>query len=92
VYWFLRAMMEQMSAYFLVADPKPPLAEGWPNLSDENDAPIWASATLMRANYVVSNNIRHFPPKDNGRHVYEGIEYVTPEQFLQIIWFEINEV
>lgn len=37
-------MMEQMSAYFVVSDPKPPLDQGWPSLSDENDALIWASS------------------------------------------------
>ena len=84
--------MEQMSAYFLVADPKPPLDAGWPNLSDENDAPIWASTKWIQANYLVSSNVRHFPPKDNDRHVYEGIEYITPERFLRVVGFEIEDV
>ena len=84
-------MMEQMSAYFLVADPKPPFDQGWPNFQDINDTPIWSLAKMIGANFVVSNNTRHFPPEDNGKCIYEGIEYVTARQFLDIIGFEIQE-
>ena len=84
-------MMEQMSAYILVADPKPPFDQGWPSFQDINDTPIWSLAKMIGANFVVSNNTRHFPPEDNGKRIYEGIEYVTARQFLDIIGFEIQE-
>jgi len=81
-------MMEQMSAYFQVGHPKPPWIEGWTELTDLNDSPIWALAKFARASIVVSDNIRHFPPADNGRHVYEGIEYVTARRFFELIEYE----
>ncbi len=42
-------MMEQMSAYFLVADPKPPFDQGWPSFQDINDTPILSLAKMIGA-------------------------------------------
>jgi hypothetical protein len=40
----------------------------WPELSDPDDTPIWQTAVLGNARYVVSHNTRHFPPLVGGRH------------------------
>jgi hypothetical protein len=47
--------------------------------------------SAVRTNFVVSNNTRHFPPEDNEKRIYEGIEYVTARQFLDIIGLEDQE-
>lgn len=55
----------------------------WPGLTDVNDYPIWQTAIVAGAQYVLSQNTRHFPPLVDGRHVYEGIEYVTVLEFIE---------
>ena len=55
----------------------------WPNLRDENDAPIWETAVISGARYVVSQNINDFPPLASGRHVYGGVEYLTAIEFVE---------
>ena len=38
------------------------------------------------AQYVVSENRRDFPPRQpSGRHMHEGIEYLTGQDFLTLI-------
>lgn len=61
-------------------DPVP-----WPELTDVDDEPIWQTAVVAGAQYVVSQNIRHFPPLVHGRHVYRGIEYLTAVEFIEDI-------
>jgi len=46
--------------------------EPWHELTDPDDAPVWQTAVLAKANYVVSHNTRHFPPLRHGRHAAEG--------------------
>lgn len=69
----------------LVSIPEPwPAA--WPQLIDANDFPIWATAVVGSAQYVVSNNTRDFPPADQqGRHTWQGIEYLPSTVFLSDI-------
>jgi hypothetical protein len=55
----------------------------WPGLTDPNDTPIWQTAIISGAQYVVSQNTRHFPPLVAGRHSYEGVEYVTAIEFIE---------
>jgi hypothetical protein len=55
----------------------------WPELSDPDDEPIWQTAVIAQAQYVVSHNIRHFPPLVQGRHVYMGVEYLTAVEFVE---------
>lgn len=55
----------------------------WPELSDQDDAPIWQTAIVGRARYVVSHNTRHFPPVADGRHEYGGVEYLTAIEFIE---------
>jgi hypothetical protein len=78
-----------------VATPWPP---AWAGLTDADDEPIWATAVLARAAYVVSENTRHFPPlveaspsappgradaAPGARHVYDGVEYLTAIEFVE---------
>lgn len=57
----------------------------WPGLPDLNDVPVWATAKLAGAEYVVSHNTRHFPPLVRGKHVYDGIEYLTAIEFVEAV-------
>jgi hypothetical protein len=59
--------------------------DAWPQLSDPNDVPIWQTAVLAGAQYVVSQNTRHFPPLVQGHHTYLGIEYLTGIEFIEDI-------
>ena len=65
----------------------------WPGLTDENDIPIWQTATLSQAQYVVSHNVADFPPLVEGRHLYDGIEYVTAIEFVeQVLGMDAEEI
>lgn len=55
----------------------------WPELRDQNDAPIWQTAVLASAEFVVSQNVHHFPPPVDGHHIYRGVEYVTAIEFVE---------
>lgn len=57
--------------------------EPWSGLRDEEDAPIWQTAVVAGAQYVVSHNLRDFPPLVQGRHVYRGVEYLTAIEFVE---------
>ena len=48
-----------------------------------DDEPIWQTAVIAGAQYVVSQNIRHFPPLVHGRHAHAGIEYLTAIEFVE---------
>lgn len=79
-------MMDWLLPAFEVVTPLPPYPAPWPELTDRWDEPILATAILGQAQYVVSENTRHFPPPDAaGRHVYEGIEYIRASPFLELI-------
>ncbi len=55
----------------------------WPGLRDQNDAPIWETAVVARAQYVVSQNTNDFPPLAQGRHAHEGVEYLTAIELIE---------
>lgn len=55
----------------------------WPGHPDPNDVPIWQTAKLADARYVVSHDLRSFPPRDGGWYVYNGIEYLTAIEFIE---------
>ena len=62
----------------------------WLSLRDSDDEPIWATAVLGHAQYVVSHNTADFPPlvpigDRAGRHghIHNGIEYLTAVEFIQ---------
>src|SRR6266699_1152224 len=72
-----KQMMERLLASFELVDPRPPYPPAWETLTDEWDYPIWATAKVSNAQYVISENTRHYPPQQpNGRHIYEDIEYL----------------
>lgn len=76
-------MMRVLSATLELVAPVPPYPGAWPTLTDIDDFPVWAAAKLGGAQFVVSENTRDFPPRgQDGRHIYEGIEYLTARTFL----------
>lgn len=76
----LRYMMPVMTLVTLRGYTGPP---PWPELRDPDDVPIWETAVVAGARYVVSQNTRHFPPLVAGRHIYGGVEYVTAIEFIE---------
>lgn len=78
-----KTMMALLIGTFEIVAPVAPYPPAWPTLSDSDDHPIWAAAVLGHAPYVVSENTRHFPPLgQDGRHRYQGVEYLTTRTFL----------
>jgi hypothetical protein len=55
----------------------------WPEVTDENDAPVWQTAIVARAQYVVSHNVADFPPLLRRRHLYDAVEYLTAIEFVE---------
>jgi hypothetical protein len=81
-----KQMMELLLSSFELVNPRAPYPPTWENLTDEWDHPIWAAAKLGHAQYVISENTRHYPPRQsNGRHIYEGIEYMSAHAFLNLL-------
>ncbi|WP_169307919.1 PIN domain-containing protein [Kyrpidia tusciae] len=82
-------MMSFLASVFDCVDPKPPWYPAWPKLADENDLPISSTAKFADADYIVSANVREFPPQnDEGKHVWEGVEYITAPDFFKRIGYE----
>jgi hypothetical protein len=78
--------MELLLPTFELVTPLPPYPPAWHTLSDAYDDPIWAAAVVGKAGCVVSENVRHYPPRHiDGRHVYQGIEYISVRAFLSMI-------
>lgn len=76
-------MMEILLPVFTLVNPLPPYPPAWSTLPDVWDHPVWAAAKVSGARYVVSENTRHFPPRDAaGRHLHEDVEYLTARAFL----------
>ena len=66
--------------------PRLPYPKAWETLTDEWDKPIWAAAVEGQAQYVVSENTNDYPPEDvNGRHVYQGVEYLGGQAFIALL-------
>ncbi len=80
-----KRMMVRLIPTFETVDPKPPYPPPWATLTDQWDHPVWAAAKIGRADYIVSENRRHFPPLVDGRYLYEGAEYLTGLQFLALL-------
>ena len=79
-------MMAVLLPTFEVVIPRPPLSSAWSTLSDPHDVPIWDTAVAGRADYVVSENTRHYPPRGaDGLHTYAGITYVPADTFLTLL-------
>ena len=64
-------------------------------LTDPNDAPVWATALVAQAHFVVSHNTAHFPAPIHEevaiegrryvleRHRHTGVEFLTAVEFIQ---------
>ena len=72
----------------------PPFLDAWPTASDPNDRPIWTAAVRAGASFVVSHNLRDFPPRDAaGYCAHQGIEFITAENFVgEVLGLAIDEV
>lgn len=61
----------------------PPFDPAWIGIGDMNDLPIWSAALRTGARFIVSHNVRDFPPRNaDGLCAYAGIEFVTTESFV----------
>ncbi len=81
-----KQMMSYLLLSFETVSPVPPYPSPWAGLADVWDHPIWAAAKVGQAHYVISENTRHYPPRQaDGRHVYEGVEYLTGRAFLGLL-------
>lgn len=79
-------MMEWLLPSFEVVSPVPPYPPPWESLTDRWDHPIWAAAVHGHAQYVISENRRHYPPRQpDGRHVYQSIQYLGGQAFLEML-------
>jgi hypothetical protein len=79
-------MMTLLLSAFEVVNPRPPYPPVWEGLSDLDDYPIWAAAVAAKARYVISNNIRDYPPRQpDGRYTHAGIEYISGRDFLAML-------
>lgn len=80
-----KTMMDLLLATFELVDPRPPYPPAWETLTDQRDYPIWATAVVGGAQYVVSDNTHDYPPRgSDGRHVYRDIEYISGADFLAL--------
>ena len=78
-------MMEWLLPSFEVVTPLPPYPPAWASLTDRWDEPIWGAAVLGEARYVVSENTRHYPPRQaDGRHIHQGVQYLGGQAFLNM--------
>lgn len=72
----------------------PPFDATWPTARDANDAPIWSAAVRSGAGYVISHNLRDFPPRNgDGLCAHQGIEFITAEDFVvEVLGLELDLV
>ncbi|MCY0877747.1 MAG: PIN domain-containing protein [Firmicutes bacterium] len=76
-------MMLLLEQCWTLVDSRQPWPLAWSSLEDEFDKPVFATAVRGGAHYVVSNNTHDFlPANKQGRHVWQGIEYMTAPVFL----------
>jgi len=81
-----KVMMEWLLPSFELVAPLPPYPPVWTTLRDQWDHPVWAAARLGHANFVVSENTHDYPPmQSDGRHIYEGVEYLRGAAFLSLL-------
>lgn len=81
-----KEMMAYLLASFTLVDPPLPHPISWPELTDLWDVPVYATAITAGAQYVVTDDLRHSPPRDPAtkRHVWNGIEYITYDHFVAL--------
>lgn len=82
-----KRMMEALFPVFELVHPLPPYPAVWQTLTDLWDVPIFAAAIAGNAQYVVSDNTRDYPPEGrDGRRAYSGVEYLSGEAFLAVLY------
>lgn len=86
----LTALLQVMTFVSVV----PPFDPAWPTASDAADLPIWSAAVRSGARFVVSHNLRDFPPRDaDGLCAYSGIEFITAANFVgEILGLDLDAV
>ncbi len=72
-------LVHRLSDVLTIADYRSILLDG--ALSDPDDDPILATALAAGAQFVVSNDVKHFPPGATIMHV----RFVTPADFLILL-------
>ncbi|HZS91636.1 MAG TPA: PIN domain-containing protein [Chloroflexota bacterium] len=61
----------------------PPFDPAWAGATDAADLPIWSAAVRAGAEYVISHNLRDFPPRNaDGLCAYAGVEFITTANFV----------
>ncbi len=76
-------MMQWLLPSFEWVNPLPPYPPAWEQLTDVWDHPIWAAAKVGQAAFVISENHHDYPPRQaDGRHAYEGVEFLDGAAFL----------
>ncbi|MGI8914097.1 MAG: hypothetical protein ACR2JY_10035 [Chloroflexota bacterium] len=86
-----KTMMQLLLPVFEVVTPLPPYPSPWKTLTEVWDHPIWAAAKVSGAQYVVSENRHHYPPRGrDGRHRYEDIEYLGADDFLDLLTGDVT--
>lgn len=86
----LTALLQVMTFVSVV----PPFDPAWPTANDAADLPIWSAALQAGAEFVVSHNLRDFPPRDaDGLCAYEGVEFMTTANFVgEVLGLDLDEV
>jgi PIN domain len=76
-------MMDVLLAALTLVDTGPTAHEPPITLSDADDFHLVRAARLAGAGFVVSANTNDFPPTNaQGRHVFQGIEFIECAPFL----------
>ena len=87
-----KKMMNLLISAFETVNPRPPYPDAWDRLSDADDHPIWAAAIAGKAQYVVSDNTDDYPPpQQDGRHIHQGIEYISGRDFLDLLLSDLDD-
>lgn len=87
-----KRMMTLLLSAFDVVNPRPPYPPAWETLTDADDHPIWAAALVSGAQYVVSDNVNDYPPRQpDGRCVYQGIAYISGHDFLDLLLADFGD-
>jgi hypothetical protein len=76
-----------VSPVFRFVDDHPPFEAQWTeDVTDQWDQPVWTAAVRGNARVVVTENLKHGPPRNaDGVREHNGIVYLHPDFFLQSI-------
>ncbi len=78
-----KSMMTLLIATFETVSPVPPYPPAWPGFADVDDHPSGRLSGSGDASPCTVRWIPPFPPVGpDGRHTFQGIKYITVEDFL----------